>query len=105
MILLFLLWVVVGILGTWIFEFILKRNRRLRDRYYNRHEIILGYHIHHSIYGLLFLLAGIVLAFTSQRDVAPVYAAVGIGIIIMHTISSKRFVFIEKKDRDIATKI
>ena len=101
----FLLWLMGGIIFTWIFEYVLKTNKMLRDRYYNRHEIILGYHVHHSIYGLLAVLIGIVLFFTEQRGVAYLYVAFGIGIIIMHTISSRRFVFVERKDKDIATKI
>lgn len=86
----------LGIAATWLFEQILKINKNLRNRYYKRHKIILGYHTHHSTYGLLLNLASIVLSF-SQPEVAIFCSAFGIGIIAMHTLSSGRLVFIEKE--------
>ncbi len=87
----------MGVLATWIFELILKTNKKLRDRYYRRHEILFGYHVHHSTIGLGVIAVGGV-AFLSNKPLLSLgMAGFGIGIIIMHTISSKRFVFVEKE--------
>jgi hypothetical protein len=97
-IIVFLYEILLGICATLIFEFILKTNKTLRDRYYHRHEIILGYHTHHSMYGLLLILVGIVLFFTGMQASTLFCIAFGIGIIIQHTLSSGgRLVFIEKQ--------
>lgn len=87
----------MGTFTTWIFEFILKTNKKLRDRYYRRHEILFGYHVHHSIMGLAVIAFGGVAFLPYGADVALSMAGFGIGIIIMHTISSKRFIFIERE--------
>ena len=90
-VLLFLVHILAGILVTFLFELTLKTNKKLRDRYYRRHEILLGYHVHHSTIGLLILILGILMYSLAM-------IGIGVGIIIMHTISSKRFVFIEKEN-------
>lgn len=87
----FIIYTFLGIFLTHIFEFVLQHNARLRERYYQRHEVLFGYHVHHSTIGLLFILIGI---FYYSAELW----GIGIGIIIMHTISSKRFVFIEKEN-------
>lgn len=92
----FLIWMLDGIAVTMLFEFVLKTNKKLRERYYNRKEIILGYHTHHSIYGLVSIIAGCVLFFTNQQAAGLFFVAFGIGIAIQHTLSAGRFVFIEK---------
>ncbi len=89
----------LGIFGTWIFEQVLKINKKLRNRYYKRHEVILGYHTHHSVYGLFFILAGMILFFSQWQNSAMFCEAFGCGIIVMHTISSGRLVFIEKQEK------
>ncbi len=94
---LFVLNIIIGIAATWIFEFILKTNRKLRERYYKRHEILFGYHVHHSTIGLLFLAASVILFLLGEISSFLMISGIGIGIIIMHTISSHRFVFIEKE--------
>ena len=89
--------IILGILVTFIFELILKSNKRLYHKYYTHHKIFWGYHIHHSTYGLLsFLIAGI-LFFLGEKDIASNFALFGIGIIIQHTRSDGKFVFIEKQ--------
>lgn len=93
----FIINILVGIIATWIFEFILKTNKKLRDRYYRRHEILFGYHIHHSTVGLVVIAVGGVVFLSYRPSVALGMAGFGIGIIIMHTISSRRFVFAERE--------
>ena len=87
-----------GVAATWVFELILKKNKKLRDRYYVRHEILFGYHVHHSTIGLLLVFLSGVLLFLDKPQGAALMFGVGIGIIIMHTISSKRFIFIEREN-------
>ncbi|MEK7540753.1 MAG: hypothetical protein AAB529_00720 [Patescibacteria group bacterium] len=89
--------VVAGVAATWLFELILKTNKNLRNKYYKRHKIFWGYHIHHSTYGLVFILLNIVLFLMDKKTTDLFYTALGIGIIIMHTISDGRVVFIEKQ--------
>lgn len=94
----FLMNIVLGIIATWVFEFILKTNKRLRDRYYRRHEILFGYHVHHSTVGLIMIVGGSALLGLYGASLTLGMAGFGIGIIIMHTISSGRFVFIEREN-------
>lgn len=96
--LLFTLNVIIGILATWVFELILKTNRKLRDKYYRRHEILFGYHVHHSTIGLAIIAFGGVSFLSGRPSLALALAGLGIGIIIMHTISSRRFVFMEREN-------
>ena len=86
-----------GVVATLIFELILKTNKKLKDRYYRHHEIFWGYHIHHSMYGLMSIIASIILFLAEYKTDALFYFSFGIGIIAEHTISDGRFVFIEKQ--------
>jgi len=94
----FLTNIFIGIALTFVFELILKTNRKLRERYYTRHEILFGYHVHHSTVGLLVMGASVVLFLLDKEMSSLVSLGIGAGIIIMHTISSRRFVFIEKEN-------
>jgi len=96
-ILLFSIGLFLGIIATLLFELILKTNKKLYHRYYQHHKIMFGYHIHHSTYGLIAILISVVLFLTNEISSAIFYLALGIGIIIVHTISDGRFVFIEKQ--------
>lgn len=87
----------LGMIATWLFELILKTNKKLKNRYYKHHNVFLGYHVHHSIYGLAAILAGIVLFLINEKSSALFYVALGIGIITVHTISDGRFVFFDKQ--------
>jgi len=87
----------VGIIITYVFELILKTNKKLRNKYYNRHNILWGHHVHHSTYGLLFMLIGIALYFLGNSDSALNSIMCGIGVIIQHTNSDGHFVFIERQ--------
>ena len=86
-----------GIVATLIFESFIKANKKLKNKYYRRHNILFGYHAHHSVYGLVLGVLGIVLDLTDDKPIAYFFLAAGIGIILVHTISERRFVFIEKK--------
>jgi len=95
----FLFGLLFGIALTWLFELTLKTNKKLRARYYKKHAIILGYHIHHSTYGLLSFLVSIIFSLIPEIPMALFIASFGLGIITMHTISDpkNRIVFIERE--------
>ena len=96
-ILLFSVGILFGMIVTWLFELVLKSNKWLRNRYYRHHKIIFGYHVHHSMYGLIAIVVSIILFLIKQEESAIFYLAIGIGIVIVHTISDGRFVFFEKQ--------
>lgn len=91
--------ILIGLISGWIatilFELVLKANKKLKHRYYQHHEILFGYHVHHSTYGLLFIAAGLALYAKSALD-ALFCISLGIGIIVQHTLSDGRFIFLEK---------
>ena len=89
--------IAIGIIITFIFELILKSNKKLRERYYVRHEILFGYHVHHSTIGAFLVIGGGPLLFFQGTTSYLIIAGIGLGIIIQHTLSSRRFVFIEKE--------
>jgi len=93
----FLIGLLFGMVITRLFEFILKTNKNLRNKYYKHHKIFWGCHIHHSTYGILFIVISIILFLINQKTSALFWLALGIGIIIIHTISDRRFIFIEKQ--------
>ncbi|OGZ70089.1 MAG: hypothetical protein A3F47_01605 [Candidatus Staskawiczbacteria bacterium RIFCSPHIGHO2_12_FULL_38_11] len=95
----FLLAVLFGIFITLVFEFILKTNKSLRKKYYQNHKVFWGYHVHHSTYGLLLIIVSIILFILDKNFHALNSTGIGIGIIIMHTLSDGRFVFIEKEKK------
>ncbi len=95
--LIFIKGILWGIFVTWLFELVLKTNKNLREKYYTRNNIIFGYHIHHSTYGLLVFILSIILFILGKIILALSVVGFAIGIIIMHTISDRRFVFIEKQ--------
>lgn len=86
-----------GLIITLIFETVLKRNKKLRHRYYMHHEVLWGYHVHHSTYGLFFILLGIVLYFTGDTQAFLFSVLSGVGVIAEHTFSDGRFIFWEKQ--------
>lgn len=96
---LFFLGLLLGLFITLIFEFVLKKNKKLRYRYYHRHEILLGYHVHHSTYGLVVIVISMAYLSMHQITTAVFLFGVGVGIITMHTLSDGRFIFIEKQKR------
>jgi hypothetical protein len=52
-----------------------------------------GYHVHHSVYGLLSMCFG--LFFIKKPRLFYFLMGLGVGIIIAHTINDGRFVFID----------
>ena len=96
-VIIFIKGLLLGLVLTWLFELVLKTNKKLRKIYYQPHKIFFGYHIHHSTYSFLPLIWSIVLLFQNKTIFALFYFGIAIGIIVMHTISDKRFVFIEKQ--------
>jgi hypothetical protein len=84
-----------GLASTILFEFVLKTNKTLRHKYYWHHNSILGYHVHHSSYGILFMLAGLIVR-KNDLGLCLFLIMFGIGIVAQHTLSANRFVFIEK---------
>jgi len=93
----FLIEVLLGVLATIIFEFILKSNKNFHKKYYKHHKLFWGYHIHHSTYGLLSLAFSAGIFLLDQKRIDMFFLAFGIGIIIQHTLSDGRFIFIEKQ--------
>lgn len=93
----FIFGIIFGLLITFIFEMILKTNVKWRVEYYEKHQTFLGYHLHHSMYGVAFMLLGVILFFRHQTVSSIFFMGVGVGVIIMHTVSESRFVFIEKE--------
>ncbi|MCX6721183.1 MAG: hypothetical protein NT026_01105 [Candidatus Staskawiczbacteria bacterium] len=94
-ILLFSIGLLLGMIATWMFELILLVNKKLRNRYYRHHAILFGYHVHHSTYGLLAFCLSAFLFYTNQES-AIFWFSLGIGIIVVHTISAGKLVFIER---------
>jgi len=92
-----LLGIICGIIATLLFEFVLKTNKRLRRRYYKHHAVLFSYHVHHSIYGVLFIIASIIFYFNKNLPDSIFYFSFGVGIIIQHTISDGRLIFIERQ--------
>ena len=95
---LFIVTVGIGIIVTLAFELILKANKKLREKYYRRHEILFGYHVHHSTVGLICFVIGGILLLLNQDLASLSTCGIGVGIIIMHTASARRLVFIEKNN-------
>ncbi len=92
-----LLSILTGLAITWIFEYILETNKSLRNKYYKHKEIILGYHIHHSNYGLALFAASLITYYLGYANASLILFGLGIGIILMHTISEKKLVFIDRQ--------
>lgn len=94
---LFWLAFLIALVGTSIFEYMIQHNGYLRDRLWENHLVIMGYHFHHSMYGLLSLMVATYRWFLDKPH-AAFFLGVGIGIILMHTITEKAFVFMERED-------
>lgn len=89
--------IIIGLMITWMFEHILKTNKSLRNKYYRHKEVILGYHIHHSNYGLALFVAAFITYLLDYPTAPLILFGLGIGVILMHTISEKKLVFIDKQ--------
>lgn len=86
-----------GLVITWLFELVLKTNKKLKEKYYSPYKIYFGYHIHHSCFSFPVIILSIILFWQNQKTSALFAIGLALGIIIMHTISDGRFVFIDKQ--------
>ena len=89
--------ILTGIVITWIFEFTLRTNKNFHKKYYEQNNIIFGYHVHHSNYGIALFVSSLITFFLNYKSASLFLFGIGMGIIIMHTISEKKFVFIDKQ--------
>jgi len=83
----FILGLPLGVIATVLYE----HGFRLVSRARKREPIIrLGrFHLHHSLYGLLFIAC-------SFLTHLPFLSGIGLGVIFKHTVTEKRFVFIDR---------
>ncbi len=88
-----------GIIISHFFELSLKKNITLRNKYYRHHEIFFGYHIHHSMYGLVCVILGIVLILKNHHASSIFFITTGVSIIAMHTLFDGRLIFLEKENK------
>ncbi len=80
----------IGIASGYIYEFIMSKVGRLS----NKSKVVISkYKLHHSLYGLIFILIG--LSTLTQYSIPLL--ALGVGIIIQHSLSGDGFVFITKE--------
>ncbi|MEK7597272.1 MAG: hypothetical protein AAB441_01350 [Patescibacteria group bacterium] len=91
----FIFGLLIGMFTTWSLEITLQRNKLLRKEFVDNHKSIFGYRVHHSTFGLLFLIIGFFSMYPPFTN-ALFFLGLGIGVITIHTITSKRFIFIEK---------
>jgi hypothetical protein len=81
---------ILGYISAIIYEFVMKKvGQKIQV---NNGLIMNGYLLHHSIYGLLFIFAGVFLPNERFK-----LLAVGMGIIIQHYFTGDGLVFITKK--------
>ena len=80
-ILLITLYLIIGIVLSVIYE-ILTKGMKI---------VIFNYHLHHSLYSLIFFLIGLAL-----KDITYLlaFSSIAIAIIVQHTITEKKMVFI-----------
>lgn len=80
-----LLGLLLGLIITYAFQEI-----KILLRILKQHTLIIsGYHIHHSVLGVILILIALIF-------IRPFLIGLGLGIIIAHTISNKEFLLIEK---------
>lgn len=89
----------IGIIPFGLIEVIGRSIPVLKENFYdNPKQLIFGYHIHHSVLGLLSITWGIYSVF--QKLNKPFFwIGLGLGMIIIHTIADGRLVFIEKQKK------
>lgn len=79
----FMCWFLAGVLVTRLYE------RLTRGMM----VVIRGYHLHHSLYGVVLVLLAVLL----REWVNPaIPAGLAAGVIVQHTFSERRFVFIDR---------
>jgi len=80
---------ILGLVATAIWEVSMYFIPFLKNKYWDKPTRIFGYHVHHSVFGLLGIMVGILI-------VRWYVVGLGVGIIVIHTIGDGRLVFIEK---------
>lgn len=90
-----LLGILIGIIATILLEVILQKNKRLRKEFWDNHKSFFGYHVHHSCYGLLFIIIGFFSLWHPFMNSFLLFG-IGLGIIATHTYTAKHFVFINR---------
>ncbi len=83
----------IGLVGTFVTEQLVQMIPFLRSKLWVPH-LLFGYHIHYSVVGLLCVIIGLMLI-PQKRLFALCTIAFGIGIIVVHSISDGRLIFIE----------
>ena len=83
----------IGLITTSFIEVIIFNVPYLRENYWDNPKLIFGYHFHHSLLGLLFVITGLFAPLKKNRRLLLI--GIGLGIIIIHTISDGRLIFIE----------
>ena len=66
----------------------------LRRRFWDHPFLLAGYHVHHSVLGLFILVLGCILAIRKSQN-ALFWIGLGIGIIVLHTLTDGRLIFVE----------
>lgn len=85
-----LIWIIIGIVIGYIYELLMFRV----GKFTNRSKIVIfRYKLHHSLYGLALILFGLII----HLSYTIFLIALGVGIIIQHSISGDGFVFITKE--------
>ncbi len=92
LIIFFLLGYVSAIVYEYLMERVGQKIKRIKGHKVNNGLVINGYLLHHSIYGLLFLLAALLIS-----DQRLQLFAFGVGIITQHYFTGDGLVFITKK--------
>ncbi len=85
--------ILAGLLITGFFELIIYFY--LGVEYWNNPKTYFGYHLHHSLFGLLSGVLGAIL-YQKRKSTGLFLIGLGIGIIILHTITDGRLIFLEK---------
>ena len=92
----FFLGLIIGATITALADGVLYFNKRLRSQYWNNPKTFHGYHIHHSVLGIILIIAsGLLMIFGNEYSFF--LFGLGVGIIVVHTIMDGRLIFIEKK--------
>ncbi len=97
----FFIGLVFGIIPFGLIEVIGKSVPLLKENFYdNPKQLILGYHVHHTVLGLISIVWGIYSIL--QKSSKPYFwIGLGLGMIIIHTIADGRLVFIEKQKKNV----
>ena len=67
----------------------------LRQRFYENPLLFNGYHIHHSVLGLVCVAIWLYLLFR-RSEKSYFWLGLGLGIMVIHTLMDGRFIFLER---------